>query len=616
VSDSSDRLALEALLDYLKNARGFDFTSYKRPSLARRVRRRMQEVRAEDLEEYQDYLEVHPDEFELLFDTILINVTGFFRDPEAWKVLDEQIIPAIVESKPRHEPVRAWSAGCASGEEAYTLSMLLAETLGVDEARQRVKIYATDVDTGALDLARQATYNTEAMQAVPEAMRERYFERAGGSYAFRGDLRRTVIFGRHDLLHDAPISRLDLLICRNTLIYFNRDAQKRIFARFHFALNDTGYLFLGKAEMLLGHSSLFEPLHLKHRVFAKIPSQQPRDRMMVLAQAGDTEAVGQLGSYVRMREAAFDTSPVAQVVVDRDGSLALINKQAYALFDLSMQDIGRPFQDLRLSYQPVELRSLMERARGERRSVGIRDIECPLRNGETCFLDVEVSRLEQNGGRYLGISISFRDVTERKRLRSAAQHAREEAETTHEELQATNEELETSNEELQSAVEELQTTNEELQSMNEESETVNEELQSTNEELQTMNNELHERTRELNQANAFLQSILASVDIGIVVLDEDFRIQLWNNRAEDLWGLRPDEVTGRSLLHLNIGLPVGELRDPVNRFLLNDGECEEIVLEARNRRGQSIQCRISCTRQFDIDGRTTGVVLLMEEEPK
>jgi two-component system CheB/CheR fusion protein len=604
---------LESLLEYLKNTRGLDLTSYKRSSLTRRIHRRMQEVGIEDFEGYQDYLEVHPDEFEFLFNTILINVTAFFRDQDAWEFLREEVVPRIVEGKRRGEPLRAWSAGCASGEEAYSLAIMLAEALGIEECRQRVKIYATDIDAAALDAARQATYSAAAVKAVPKELRDRYFELSSGRYVFRNDLRRMVIFGRHDLLQDAPISRLDLLVCRNTLIYFNRDAQKRIIARFHFALSDTGYLFLGKAEMLLGHMHLFEPEHIKCRVFSKIPSQQPRDRMMVLAQAGDLDAVDQLGSYMRLREAAFNIEPVAHVVVDREGNLALANGRARALFELLPQDIGRPFQDLRLSYQPIELRSLMERARVDRRPVRAEDVEYRPGGTDNGRLDVEVAILEEDGGRFLGTSIAFLDVSQHSRLRTELQYSREEAETPHEELQATNEELETSNEELQSTVEELQTTNEELQSTNEEMETMNEELQSTNEELQTMNLEMNERTVELNQANAFLQSILSCVDVGIVVIDTYFHIQLWNNRAEDMWGLRAGEVVGRSLLSLDIGLPVAELREPIRRFMAGDDDCGDLELQARNRRGRAIACAISCTVQYDIYGNSQGVVLLMEE---
>jgi len=213
----------------------------------------------------------------------------------------------------------------------------------------------------------------------------------------------------------------------------------------------------------------------------------------------------------------------------------------------------------------------------------------------------------------LGVSITFQEVTQEHGLREELLRSNQERETAYEELQSANEELETTNEELQSTVEELQTTNEELQSSNEEMETMNEELQATNEELQTMNAELRRYSEDLDQMNSFLQSILASVRIGVVVVDQNLEVHLWNDRAEDLWGLKADEVVGRSLLNLDIGLPVETLREPVSTFLAGNGKYEELVLDAVNRRGKSIRCRVTCTLRLGTTGERRGVVLLMDE---
>ena len=202
--------AFEALLTHLKEARGFDFTGYKRSSLMRRVDRRMAQVSVSDYLEYLDYLQVHPDEFTALFNTILINVTGFFRDPEAWDFLRQECVADLVGRRP-DMPVRVWSAGCASGEEAYTLAITLAEAIGVERFRERVKIYATDVDDEGLLQARQAAYSERAINGLAPELIERYFEKINNRYVFRKDLRRSVIFGRNDLVQDAPISRIDLL---------------------------------------------------------------------------------------------------------------------------------------------------------------------------------------------------------------------------------------------------------------------------------------------------------------------------------------------------------------------------------------------------------------------
>src|SRR4051812_47182843 len=210
--------AFEGLLVHLKDERGFDFTGYKRASLERRVRRRMEALSIESFDDYLDYLLVHQDEFTGLFNTILINVTSFFRDPDAWTYLSEQLVPELLGRR-RNEPVRAWSAGCATGEEAYTLAMVFAEAIGIDEFRERVKIYATDVDEEALTHARHASYAARDLDAVPEHLREKYFEQSGSSFVFRKELRRSVIFGRNDIVQDAPISHVDVLTCRNTLMY-------------------------------------------------------------------------------------------------------------------------------------------------------------------------------------------------------------------------------------------------------------------------------------------------------------------------------------------------------------------------------------------------------------
>ncbi|MEH1883628.1 CheR family methyltransferase [Nostoc sp.] len=601
----------ENLLIYLRQNRGFDFTGYKRSTLMRRVRKRMQSLTIENFEEYLDYLEVDPEEFNYLFNTILINVTAFFRDSSAWQYLAEEILPNLIKNKKTSDQIRIWSAGCASGEEAYTLAMLMTEMLGAENFRQRVKIYATDVDEDALNQARQAVYSAKDIQAVPEELRQKYFEIIGNRYVFRPDLRRSVIFGRHDLLQDAPISRLDLLVSRNTMMYFNSETQGRILARFHFALNDNSYLFLGKAEMLLMHSNLFTPMDLKNRIFTKISSINIRDRLLVMANSVDEESSSRLSRHLRLRDMGFDTSPIAQIVIDLNGTLILVNEQARTLFALSPKDLTRPFQDLEISYRPVELRSLIERAYTERRPVNLTNVERYLSNTETQYLDVRITPLQETDTSFLGVSIAFHDVTRYIKLQDALQRSQQELETTNEELQSTNEELETTNEELQSTNEELETTNEELQSTNEELETMNEELQSTNEELQTINNELNERTIELNRTNIFLVSILKSLQTGIVVIDSNFNISIWNYMVEDLWGLRTDEVLGKSIFSLDIGLPVEQMRSLIRDSLSGKKQFQETILDATNRRGRQIKCYLAITPLLGIEMQ--GAVLMMAD---
>ena len=604
----------QALLEYLKQSRGFDFTSYKASSLTRRVLKRMQTVGIYGYEQYIDYLEVHPEEFAHLFNTILINVTGFFRDTSAWEFMQSEVIPHILSSKGPSDTVRIWCAGCASGEEAYTLAIVMAEILGISEFRDRVKIYATDLDEEALNHARQATYSVRDMAGIPSEMLAKYFEPVGQRYVFHRDLRRSVIFGRHDLLQDAPISRIDLLSCRNTLMYFNAEAQSKILSRFHFALNDYGYLFLGKAEMLFVHANLFVPVELKRRVFTKVAKGTLRDRLLIMAQTGSAEEGDQPGfNQTRIREAALHSDPLAQIVIDLNGFVILLNEQARSLFGLSLRDLGRPLQDLEISYRPVELRSCIDQAYNERHVVTLKDIEWRMPQEEIRLFDVQIVPLIDGHDNTLGAKVIFVDVTRFKQLQNELQQSKQELEMAYEELQSSNEELVTTNEELQSTVEELETTNEELQSTNEELETMNEELQSTNEELQTINEELRQQGDELNQVNSFLESILGSLRGGVVVVNRNLNVQVWNHKSEDLWGLRTDEAYGQHLLNLDIGLPVEGLKQPVRTCLAGE-ETGEVILPSTNRRGKAFTCKVTLSPLVGVGGEIRGVILLMEDQ--
>jgi len=618
-NDDNERLEqqsrhFEALLEYLRDRRALDFTGYKRTSLMRRITKRMQTVGAGDVEAYQDYLEVHPEEFALLFDTILINVTGFFRDKQAWDYLAGEIVPKLLSKVPEHEPIRAWSAGCSSGEEAYTLAIILAEKLGMEAFKRRVKIYATDIDEAALAQARHASYSPKAVEEVPPELLERYFEQLGNRYVFRNDIRRQVIFGRNDLTQDAPISHLDLLVCRNTLMYMNADTQNRVLSHFHFALKDTGYLFLGRAEMLLTRASLFTPVSMKHRIFQRMPREAAfRDRgALALLPLGNEHAANRVVQQVRLREASFESAPWPSVVLDIHDTVVMANAEARHLFGLQPKDLGRPFRDLELSYRPIELRSVIEEVSTTRRTVNVGEIEWPGPDNTLHYFEVTATPLLHNGGRLLGVMLSFQDVSGAYRLKKEVEHSKQELETAYEELQSSNEELETTNEELQSTNEELETTNEELQATNEELETMNEELQSTNEELQTMNDELRQRTEDLNKVNAFLEAVLASMRVAAVAVDDNLTIQLWNSKAADLWGLRSEEVIGTFFLNLDIGLPVEELKTPIRKVLQGLSDSDTVVLDATNRRGMGFRCRVSISPNTGFKGETQGVIMLME----
>ncbi|MGY1637619.1 CheR family methyltransferase [Geodermatophilus sp. SYSU D00742] len=600
----------EALLVYLRERRGFDFTGYKRPSLVRRVRRRMAEVGIDSIADYQDHLEVHPDEFTPLFNTILINVTGFFRDRSAWDHLREDLLPALLASA--GPAIRVWSAGCASGQEAYSVAILLAEALGPDEFRKRVKIYATDVDEDALAYARQALFTEGEVAGLTPAQVRDHFTQEGTRYAFRKDLRRSVVFGRNDLVQDAPISHVDLLLCRNTLMYFTAETQARILGRLHYALTPGGLLFLGKAEMLLSHNQLFAPVDLTRRFFRKREGGPVLERRAVPPPLQPATDDGN-GNVARLRHEALLSGPAAQIALDAEGRLAVVNHQAERVFGVDQRDIGRPFQDLEISYRPVELRASIAEATQTRRPLWLRGVERPRPGQDPTLYDIQVVPILREDGESLGTTVVFDDVTRYRLLQRELEVTNRQLETAYEELQSTNEELETTNEELQSTVEELETTNEELQSTNEELETMNEELQSMNDELHSTNEELRASTEEVIAVNRFMQGVLSSFRAGVAVVDPDLRVLVWNAAAEDLWGLRQDEVQGRYVLDLDVGLPVSRLHPLLRRTAAPDGdEHDTVEVDAVNRRGRPIRVRVTVSAFWQAAGDRAGAVVLMD----
>jgi two-component system, chemotaxis family, CheB/CheR fusion protein len=604
----------ETLLELIKHTRGFDFTGYKRTTLSRRIQKRMSEIGYEDFAAYADHLESEPGEFQQLFNTILINVTSFFRDPQTWDALRAQVIEPFAENS---NQMRIWSAGCASGEETFTIVMLLCETLGEERFKKEVKLYATDADDAALEQARQATYAQKAMDNVPEDLREKYFVPVKHGWMFRNDLRRCVIFGRHDLISDAPISRLDLLVCRNTLIYFNAEAQSRILSRFNFGLKNGGVLFLGKSEMLLTHTRLFTPVDMGARIFRKVTAPDLRERLIASGTARPQplrllQVPEMIDQQMQMREVSFEAAAISQIILDRAGVVILANQQARKNLGISENDLGRPIQDLDVSYRPAEIRSRIDEVHTRRETVIIYGVEHQTPAGIT-YYDIQIEPLEDDGDDIIGVSISFVDVTASHRLRLEVERAQHDLETAYEEMQATNEELETTNEELQSSVEEMETTNEELQSTNEELETLNEELQSTNEELETMNDELRRRTSELNSVNDFMDVVMSSMRSAVVVTDAQMRVQHWNARAQDLWGLRAFEAEGRRLDDLDIGIDLKAFDQSFKGCLQGTGNFDDVVIEAVNRRGKRINVRVSCSRLASKDNTPRGLLVLMEE---
>ncbi len=399
----------EALLDYLKQNCGCDLTLYKRASLMRRFQHRMQQLGIENYTNYLQYLQAHPEESAPLLDTILINFSGFFRDADAWDYLANTIIPQIITSKQPQEKIRVWSAGCAGGQEVYTLAMLLGEALGIEQYLQRVQIFATDVDEDALKLARQGSFSENEVVGIPRELLSKYFEKTEQRYVFYSKLRSTFVFGRHNLAVNAPMSKIDLLVCRNVLIYFNLETQATVFVRFHFALTNKGFLFLGKSESLTNNKNLFIPVSLKHRIFAKGQNLTLDDHLLIRPQTRQKKAHLSATTQARVWQTAFMESPFAQLAINTKGHLIAANEQAYALFGLSNNDLGARVQNLEIG-RVVNLSVLLRQLNSDRRALQEQNIKWVTETATT-YLDIYIKPILDESVTLLGANLTFIDIT-------------------------------------------------------------------------------------------------------------------------------------------------------------------------------------------------------------
>lgn len=337
---------LEAILDYLKYYRSCDLTGYKRSSLMRRFRHRMQSLDIDSYPSYLQYLQSHAQEYQHLLDDVFINFTSFFRDRDTWNYLATEIIPQILASKQPDEPIRVWSAGCAAGQEVYSLVMLLAEALGIDDYLQRVQIFATDIDEAAVQQARLGLYSAQEITGIPPDWLAKYFEKTEQGYVFHRELRKKIVFGHHNLAEDAPMSKIDLLTCRNVFIYFNGEVQKAVLVRFHFALKDNGFLVLGNAESLTHNRAIFTPVNLNCRVYAKGLELELADRLRITPKLSKKSTPEPPTPEVWIWQTAFESSALAQIVINLNGCLLMTNERANRLFGLSLDDRGRSIQEL------------------------------------------------------------------------------------------------------------------------------------------------------------------------------------------------------------------------------------------------------------------------------
>lgn len=437
----------EALLDYLKHNRGCDLTVYKPSTLMRRFQYRMQSIKIDSYQGYLKYLQSHSEEHVALLNDVLINVTNFFRDPDDWSYLAAEIIPKILANKQPDEPIRVWSAGCAAGQEIYSFLILLAEALGIESCLQRVYCYATDADELALTQARQGIYSALEVSGIPPNLLQKYFQQTEQGYIFYSELRRRIIFGRHDLSKDAPMSKIDLLICRNVLIYFNPEIQTSVLIRFHFALQKTGFLFLGKSEMLVNRRQIFTPISMQHRIYVKGLHLDLKDHLCINPKSQKEQAAEPLLIQNHFWQTAFETYPVAQFAIDLKGRLMDANQQANLLFELTIDDWNRSFQDLEPG-KLIAAHTLEKPVYYSRRPVILKNVERITSQGIQYF-EVMIVPVLNSRKRLIGSILTFLEETDCKLLTNKLKD-------THAELERTLEELETTKAELEAAYREIQ----------------------------------------------------------------------------------------------------------------------------------------------------------------
>jgi two-component system, chemotaxis family, CheB/CheR fusion protein len=554
---------LEAILEKVRQVRNFDFRNYKRATLQRRIERRMQATRCRTRTAYLALLERDPTEVSTLVSSMLIKLTTFFRDREVWQTLEQNLVE-LLRQRPDKE-LRIWSAGCATGEEAYSIAIAAAEALGPGHPGPELKVFGTDVDEDAISFARRGVYSPEQLENVSPERLSRFFMRTGNSFTVRKEIRRAVVFGVNNLVSDAPVSRIDLILCRNVFIYLDSDLQKRVLARFQFALRNNGLMVLGRSELIPFASRLLRPIDLARRIYRKDGQAElastTQDRLPPEPVALPRLLEAPVDSERSLLRNMLDSHPCPHIATDNDGTVTLWSRAAARLWNRNEGDVlGKKLAALGLGGLSGDL--LIEqshRVRSGRSERELADGVVEGNGGEPTAVRTQVVPMRDPNGERKGLLYVIHETTHQRGLEQALRAAQEELQTislrmqsSTEELRASNEELETTNEELQSANEELQTTNEELQSTNEELETTNEELQSTNSELDATNRELAHRTLEMD-ALAFCQrTIIRTLSAAVLVLDSDGRITTWNLAAERLLGLTERETVGQLLWALHV----------------------------------------------------------------
>ena len=626
--------SLREILTLLRIRTGHDFSNYKTPTLVRRIARHLQIHELEDIPTYLAYLREHPEEIVLLQRNLLINVTNFFRDKEAFDALENKVIPTLFDEKTSRDTVRVWSAGCASGEEAYSLAILLYEFAEKLDDPPKLQVFATDVDDEAIAQARENFYSEAIKTDVSEERLKRFFVKEGSRYRVKNEIREMVLFAPHNLLRDPPFSKLDLIVCRNVLIYLNRDTQERVMEIFHFALNSGGYLFLGTSESAESVPNLFTIVDKKHRVYSRRRLQQNNlaiPRLPVISQWQIALPTSDL--IQKKGETAFSLGEVHHKLLEKIAPPSVLLNEDFEVLYMS-EDAGRYMQlkggELSRSILKLvnpdllpDLRAALFNARREQTSVEFPKVHAEI-DGERVSVNLVVRSIEvkDDGREFLLVVFdeagrNRQTTREKKTERDAKTAAQEESEAretvvnrleeelqrTKENLRATIEQHEISIEELKATNEELQAINEELRSASEELETSKEEAQSVNEELTTVNSELKEKIDEATRINSDLQNLMSSTDIATIFLDKNLRIKRYTPLIEDIFNITHGDI-GRPLEHFTHKIKYENLAADAEKALRSLKTIEREIADNKDR---SFLSRFVPYRT--IDDRIDGVVL-------
>ena len=589
---------MQKIFMLIRSGTGHDFSHYKRNTTYRRIQRRMAVHQIEDIGDYIRYLQENPGEVKMLFKDLLITVTNFFRDPKAFEALGEKVILPMVDEKTAGANIRVWITGCATGEEAYSVAILFSEAMETLKKHFDVQIFATDMNVKAIDYARRGTYPESIIADVSEERLKHYFVKSDSSYTVKKQIREMVIFATQDMIKDAPFSKLDLICCRNVLIYLDAVLQKKLLPLFHYTLKPGGFLFLGTSETIGDFPDRFSPVDIKWKIFKNRKTVASRVFEHPVTPFPDKEA-----APARVAEPAVaNIRQMAERTILKDYAppCVLIDEKFDILYFHGETDRylklpeGEPsFNILKMAPEDLhyKLRTLLHKASGGKDTVTAKGLKIR-HNNEVMMINLVLRPLSVVGGKGKFIMVMFEEASEKagagsKKKRGSDRTAdpriavlEQELQSTKEYLQTTVEELETSNEELKSTNEELQSTNEELQSSNEELETSREELQSSNEELTTVNTELQSKVEESSDVNNDLSNILASARVGTIFLDGHANIRRFTPSAKLFFKLIESDV-GRSISDIVHNLKYENLSEDISDVLRDLGIVER-EMETKN----------------------------------